>query len=292
MRLEVELAHVSRRGNAPHGQVIEIVLRSRHAGERHTLQICAACHILEVIARRASAPVSPTKRHQTGGDIILLDALRPAQDQRRGIGLGVVLVVQMHEHAGAVNAFPVERVQREGIATVIDPKDLVGGEVVDATAAHDLWQASGIAKDIRQPEQLRIDAEFVLDEPLAIQELTDQALTAGEVGVRLHPHAPVHNPLPPCYGVLNPGVDLRMALLHPPVQVRLALQKLELWVLVHEGQLRAKGAHALALGFLQMPQPGNVDVRMAEQEQLWCRIAVVGLEQRRQAFSRLAGRGH
>jgi len=120
-----------------------------------------------------------------------------------------------------------------------------------------------------------------------MHELADQALASREVRIRLDPHGSIHDPLPASDGLPDASVQVRMALLHPPVQMRLALQIAILWILVHQSELRTKGAHALAFGLRQRPQPGHVDVRVANHKEQWCRIAIVSSQEWCQPLARL-----
>ena len=70
----------------------------------------------------------------------------------------------------AVDAPPPEQVVGYGIVLV--PADLCGHERVNPV----------------------VHAEFLLEEPLAVHELTYQGLAGGYVTIRLHPHAAVSLP--------------------------------------------------------------------------------------------------
>ncbi len=97
-----------------------------------------------------------------------------------------------------------------------------------------------------------------------MDELPDQALAARDVGVGLDPHAALGDKLALFDGLQDSLIEFGIVGLDHPVQVRLTLQELEFGILLHQGQLAGKGAHALALRLGQGPQPGHVDVGVAK----------------------------
>ncbi len=287
--LEVELADVAVLGPALGFLVLEELHRRRETHLRHALEVLQPPRELEVVAGRPAAAVAVAEGIEPGGEAVLLDALVPALDHALGVDAGVVVVVQVDVDLGAVDALPDEGVVGEGIAAVVGPEDLLRGEVLDAAAAHDLRQRAGVAEDVGQPQQLAVDAELLLEEALAVDELADQALAAGDVGVGLDPRRPLRDELARRRGLLDPRVDVGVALLQHPVEVRLALQELELGVLGHQRQLGGEGPPDLALGLLQRPEPRHVEVGVAEGEHLGRGRAVDAGHQRRQP---LAARAH
>jgi len=78
---------------------------------------------------------------------------------------------------------------------------------------------------------------------------------------------------------LDALVELGILRLHHPVQVGLALQEPVLGVPLHQRQLVGKGAHALAFRIGQGPQPGHVEVRVAEGVERGRRRAIHALQQ-------------
>ena len=66
--------------------------------------------------------------------------------------------------------------------------------------------------------------------------------------------------------------------------MRLALQELELGIFFEQGQLVDGGAGHLALGLLQRPQPGHVDVGVAEGIQGGHGWAILAFQQRLHAL--------
>ena len=236
-----------------------------------------------------AAAVAIAKGEHAGGDAVLLPALPPAFDRDGRVSAGIVVVVDVGIHLRAVDPFPGEGVVGKRIAVVIDPEQLLRGEVSNAAAAHDLWQRCGVAENIRQPEQLALHTELLAEEAFAVDELTDQALAAGNVGVWLHPRAALRDPLAARNRLLDAPVKRRVAILHHLVKVWLALQKAIFRVLVHQRQRCGEGSGAFALGLSQRPQPGSVDVGVAEGDHgRGCRAIDAG----QQGLQALAGGPH
>lgn len=121
----------------------------------------------------------------------------------------------MADHLAAVEGDPVEG----GVGELVDvvPAELLRQEVVHARQATQLRQLRGIPESIRQPERLAPLAEVALEEALPVQELAHQRLTAGHVGVVLHPAAA--DRVEPAF--LDLGLDavehIRVVLLQPLV---------------------------------------------------------------------------
>ena len=69
------------------------------------------------------------------------------------------------------------------------PANLRRHEIVYPAFPADLGQGCRISKHIRQPEYSAFRSKLLFKILLSFQELTDQALSAGQITVRLHPHA-------------------------------------------------------------------------------------------------------
>ncbi len=142
--------------------------------------------------------------------------------------------MQVGVDARAVNPFPDERIVGKRLAAVIGPKDLLRGKVLDATAAHDLRQRAGVPEHIGQPEDLALDAELVAEEAFAVEELADQALAAGDVGIGLDPHTAFGDELPGLDRTLDAPVQVGVVVFDHPVEMGLALQEAVLRVFCHQ----------------------------------------------------------
>ncbi len=77
----------------------------------------------------------------------------------------------MNKDFGAINPFPGEGIVWEGVTTIVGPEDLGGRKVWDTAASHDLRQGARVAENIREPHQLAVYAEFVLEESLAMAKV-------------------------------------------------------------------------------------------------------------------------
>ena len=201
----------------------EKVHRRRHSEFRHPFQIHFPPEIFQMFAGRAAAAIPPAEGIKPLGEAFFLQPLSPALDHSGRVGLAVVIVMEMGFHPRAVNALPDESIVRELLPTVIGPKDLLSGEIFHPTAAHDLRQCAGIAKDIRQPEQLALHAKLLPVKSLAVDHLADQTFTAADIGIRLHPGGPIRNPLPPLGSFFDLRIEIRVMLLNHSVEMGLAL---------------------------------------------------------------------
>ncbi len=255
-----------------------------HPELRHALQIPFPPDIFQMFAGRSAAAIAMPKWIEALGEAVFLQPFLPALDHSTWIGLAVVIVMEMGLHPGTVNPFPDEGVVGELLPAVISPKDLLGREIFHPAAAHDLRQRAGITKDIRQPEQFALHTKFLPVKALAVNQLANQAFTAADIGIRLHPGCPIGDPLPAPGSILDLRVELRVMLLNHPVEVRLALQENVFGIAFHQVKLGAEGPHALALGLGQRPKPGHVDMRVPKADHLRRGIPVVLLHQRSEAL--------
>jgi hypothetical protein len=278
--LVIELADVVDVGRAPLFQIMEVVDRRGHHRARNAFEVRLAAEELQVVAGGPAAAVAPAEGQQARVEAVLLPPLAPAADDVAWAGLGVIVVAEVDDDLRAVDAFPRERVVRERVAAVVVPEDLGRGEVLRPAAAHHLRQRARVAEDVRQPEHLVFQAELLADEALAVEKLPDQALAAGDVRVHLDPRAAFDHDAARLHGLLHARVELRVVPLHHVVEFRLALQEAVVGVLLHQ---RERGGHRpdhLALGLGQRPEPGDVDVGVAEAVHERRRAAVRALEER------------
>ena len=282
MALIVEFAN-PRRQCGLFVDAFEIHFRLNDLRLRQAFQICFTAQEFQMVARWSAAAVAVAERHKTAAvDGILLDAFTPTGENRIRERLRIIIVMQIREHLRSVDALPPEDVVRERIRAVVRPEDLLRAEPFDAAAFHDLRNGAAVAENIRQPHDLRIDAELVFEIFLSFLELADQRFTAGNIRVRLHPHGAFHKPLAALDGFLNPFIQIRIERFHTVVEIRLALQELVFGILVHQRQLVGERADAFALRLLQRPQPCHVNVRMAEAAHHRRRAAIVARQDFRQ----------
>ena len=169
---------------------------------------------------------------------------------------------QMGQHLGAVDAPPEESV----VGNLVDliPRQFGGHEIVHAALLHDLGQSAGIAKYVWQPQNPVVLAKLLPEEPLAIDKLTDQRLTGGQVTVRFQPHTAFCLPATLFHSLLNLGIELGIALLQEVIQHRLAGHKFVFGILVHKLQDCGERANHLLPGLGDGPPPGHIDVGVAD----------------------------
>ncbi len=168
----------------------------------------------------------------------------------------------MGEHPAAVDPLPPEGVVRKGVGLV--PGDLLGEEPVHPGEQRQLREGGGVAEGVRQPHPLALHAELLGEEALAVHQLTGQRLAAGQVAVRLDPHSADRRPLPGPCRLLHPPVDLRPAVPHPGVLLGLRAGEDEVGVLLRQGGHIGEGPGRLALGLAERPEPGAVDMGVAD----------------------------
>ena len=169
---------------------------------------------------------------------------------------------EVREDPRAVDAFPVEGVMRELVRLV--PRDLLREEPPRARQRDELRQGGGVPERVGQPDLLGLDAELVGEEPLAIGELPRQRLAAGHVRVGLDPHTADRNELAGLDAVGHPREDLGPDVAQPRKLLRGRHREEQVGMPVHEvGDVR-RGAGNLADRLAHRPQPGRVDVRVAD----------------------------
>ena len=277
--LEVELAdHLGPLGLLRERAEERLRLADRRA--RDVLQILDAGERLEHLGGRAAAAVAPAEHQQAvRRALVVLEVARRAAQLGDG-RLGVVGVGgrEVREHGRAVDADPAERVVVGRRVAV--PGQLLGEEAADPGAAHDLRELAVVAEHVGVPEHLGAAAEFALEEALAVEELPHERLAGGQVAVGLDPRPADRQPLPAAHALADPRVEPGRAVADPRVLLRLRAGEAVVGVALHQPQLGREGAHALAVGLLERPQPRGVDVGVADRGDLVRARAVAPGEQR------------
>ena len=251
-----------------------------HPQAGRALKILAAAGNFKHFPGGAAAPVPVAEGVHQPVDALLLNAvILPPGDEIPGVQGGVVLLENVGQHPAAVQPLPPEHVVGEGLGLRILPQQLLRGEVWYLALAQDLRQRGAEAEGVRHPGHAAVRAQVLPEPTFPPDDLPDQALAGGNVGVRLDPH-----------GALGQERTLRRLVHHPPEYLgvqraqilddgRLAHEEAVLRVLLHQRQLVAVGAGRLAHGFLHRPQPGHVQVGLAEHSVLRRGGAVAALEQ-------------
>ena len=108
-------------------------------------------------------------------------------------------------------------------------------------------------------------AERLLEVALAVDELADERLAAGDVAVGLEPHAADRLPAALGHALLDPLEDGGIVLLDPGIGLGGGLVEGEIGVALHQVEHGREGAPDLAAGLGERPEPGEVDVGVAGQ---------------------------
>ena len=177
-------------------------------------------HFLILIAFPTAHDGIGMQRAVIGGE----ELLHTLADSQRGDKVG--------EHPSSVDTFPHHGIVGDHVELV--PGELGGHKVIDAGFLHDLGQRSGIAKHVGQPQHPVFLAEFLFEEPLAIEELAHQAFACTQVAVCFQPHTAFRLPAAFINALLDFGVQFRIPLFQKAVQNRLAGHKFILRVFFHQ----------------------------------------------------------
>lgn len=110
----------------------------------------------------------------------------------------------------SLNDLPVE----SSVGKLIDTVEarLLRYESRHASESTDLGELAGKAKRIRQPRRSRSEPELSFEEALAVEELADERLTAGQICIVFNPRS--------ADGMELPGLDLCLDAF-PPVRIEL-----------------------------------------------------------------------
>ena len=205
-------------------ELTEEAVGGRELDLRQPVQVVLAVEQLEVDLARSPAAVARPVHEQRRVEVALRVVTHPAQ-QAVGGRAAVVVALRWHvdEHARAVDALPGEGAVRKVVDLV--PRQLDGLEPVHARLAQDLREVAVVAERVRQPAQPHLlggDAELVGPEPAADEGLAHEGLAAGQVGVGLDPERALRFDAPGGDRVLDPRVQGRLLLLHPPQLLGLA----------------------------------------------------------------------
>ena len=107
-------------------------------------------------------------------------------------------------------------------------------------------------------------AEFRHEIALSVQQLPAHRLAPGKVGIGLHPHTADRDDATILDSLLQPGEEIRMILFEPGRMLSGWEGKDVGWVGVDEVELVGDCSSDLASGFAQWPQPGGVNVGVAD----------------------------
>ncbi len=147
-------------------------------------------------------------------------------------------------------------------------------------SADDLGQCRRIAERVGQPDLLAHHPELVVEEPLTVGELPGHRLGADHVGVGFHPHAADRDEPALGHRLGHAFEHLRPMFLDPGVLLGRGHRVDQIGILGQQVQLVGRGPGDLADGLAGRPQPGGVDVGVADSGDL-VRAGVRRLGERR-----------
>ena len=175
MGVEVKLPHIFfGRKSASVLQVMEKLQRRGKTYLGSSFQVLLQKDVFDMVSGGTASSVPISEGNQEFIDIqILLSAVFPAVDESCRVGEGAVVVVNEGGHAASVHADPVEVVIGEFLSAAVIPEYFAGGEIFDSAAFHNLRKGGCVAKYVRKPEQLVIQAEFLPEEAFAVDKLAD-----------------------------------------------------------------------------------------------------------------------
>ena len=234
---------------------------------------------------RSASAVAIAVRGKARVGVTLFGELGLGELELHGAQVGVVGIDrrEVREDAGTVDALPPEGVVRHPIGVV--PGEFLGEEVIASGQQRNLRERTGVAKGVRQPHVVRLHAQLFDEEPLALHELTHQGLGTHHVGVRFHPHA-AHRVDPALTHARRQALEqLGVVLLNPGVLLGRGEREGDLRVGVHQGEHVRHRAADLAHGLAHRPEPGRVDVSVANGVHLVSRPGGRGGQQWRQDFT-------
>ena len=167
------------------------------------------------------------------------------------------------EQLGTAAAAPAEQAMGEGIGGV--PGQLVGAEPAHAGGGGHRRQSSAEAEAIRQPGHAMLPAgEGAAAVMLTLLELTQQRGGAHQDAIGLDPGAVQRFPAAGSHGGLDGGEQGRTVLLQPGVEGRGGVAEVQLGKALQQVEGGAEGALGGPPGVGHRPEPGQIEVGMAQ----------------------------
>ncbi len=229
-----------------------------------TVEIGHAAGSFDHLDRRPATPVAVTERRQRPLAPSVFPEALARLGALGGADLGVVGVDgrEVGEDPGAVETLPPERVVREAVRPI--PRELLRDEPRHSAGGEQLRQPGRVAEHVGDPHLGAADPESLLEVALTEDDLAGQALPRRQVHVGLDPHAPDRDPLPALDVRSDPLEQVGVPLLDPGVLLGLRAHEPVVGMVVEQPDRRREGPGALADGLAHRPQPGGVDVGMAD----------------------------
>ena len=182
---------------------------------------------------------------------------------RQGVTVGADRCRGQSQQFTAAAAAPAEQAVGERLAAV--PGELVGAEPLHPGTAGHGGQACTEAKADRQPtEVVRPFGKTGAAVGLAKGELLQQGSGADQHAIALHPGAIDRLEAPGLHRRPQPRKQSRAVLLNPGVERRGGVGEVELREALHQGERRFKGAHSGLPGVGHRPQPGQIQMGVAQ----------------------------
>ena len=264
VQLEVELADDRAQVGRVGFEVVEELDGRAQRRARQPVDVARPGEPLEHPGRRPAAAVAVPEHHQrvVRAAVVLVDGALAVQLLDGRLGVVGVGGREVRQDLAAVQPLPGERVVF-GLGEAV-PGQLLRQEAGDAGLAHQLRELGGVAEDVGVPELRAVAAELAREEALAVEELTRERLAAREVAVGLDPRPADRDPAAGGDRLADALEQRRGAIAQPGVVLRLRVGEDVLGIVVEQPQLCGRGADQLAVGLLERPQPGGVEVGVAD----------------------------
>ena len=194
VQLQIELAVPGREFRAVRFEKIKEAVGAVEFEMRNAFEILHAFSAFDEFRIRSAATVADAEEGEKVEDAVAFAAVVLRTDHSLGLKHGAVGVFgrKMGEHGGTVDSMPEEALVRETVELV--PCDFCGEEAVASGFPENLRERGGVAEGVGQPEIADVDAEFIAEEILAVEELAHDGFSAGEHAVRFDPHSALDFP--------------------------------------------------------------------------------------------------
>ena len=223
----------------PKGQLLE------HLGGRTTAVVAHPRKPEGLVNSRRRPPLLPVGLHGLG--------IAPGSD-----GCG-----RQGQQLRSIGTAPAEQAMGKGIAAV--PGQLVGAEPTHPAELRHGRQTGGKAKTVGQPAELVGPlGETAAAVGLALLELPQQRWDPHQDAIAFHPGAIDRLKAALLHGRQKAGKQSRMVLLNPGVERRGGVGEVQRWIPLHQGQRRLEGAQRRLPGVRHRPEPGQIQMGMAQ----------------------------
>ena len=241
------------------GVVLPELQLLEHLGGGATAVVAHAREPEGPIQARAGLPLEPVALHR--------HRVAAGADRRRGQG----------EHLRSAAAAPAEEAMGEGVGGV--PGQLVGAEPVHAGGPGHRGQAGAKAEAVGQPAELVLPfRERGAAVGLAQLELAQQRGRGDQHAIAFDPGTIDRLPAARGHGLADAGEQGRPVLGDPGVQSRGGVAEMELGMALHQAQHRLEGALRRPPGVRHRPEPGQIEMGVAQELKTALARPLLGLE--------------